>query len=636
MLTKLSDKKLISKILGVVGIGWLAIQLYFMYIRPTHPLIYAPTFLCIALSVIYISRPCPFSDKVPLLRLLDFAVIAALAWIAYYYVTEADRLTTRVAFVAPIFTRDVVAMLIVVIALLEAVRRTIGVNLLIFVVLFIAYSLLGKYCPGILKFKGFSVPKLAEIFTMTTEGIYGTPLTTTSSTIFYFMFFGAFFSSCNGGQVLIDLGMKVSRGSSGGSAQAAVISSGLMGMISGSAAANVSSTGVMTIPMMKKAGYKPEQAAAVEAAASTGGQIMPPVMGVGAFIMAELLGISYRSIAMSAAIPAIAYFGSILILVTLIAKKNDYDAAKAGIVHDDASLRFKVDPILPRLYLLLPAIYLIYKVLSGGSLRSAALFGTLLVIVINLIPLNRYRVPFSALKEAFISAVKQCANLALPTAACGIIIAAVTQSGFANRLSSLIAVLGGSNLLIALIVTMIGCMLLGMALPTAAAYLISVVLFVPVMIKIGLPILVAHMFCFYYGAMAQITPPVCLASFTAASIADADSWKTGWVGFTYASVAFLVPYAFSYQPALLLMGSVPDILISAAFLLIGVTALSGAVSGWFFYVLNPFWRLAFLAAAMLMIVPEMISSVIGIAVFACAAMINWRDRKKADATAAAV
>jgi TRAP-type uncharacterized transport system fused permease subunit len=232
--------------------------------------------------------------------------------------------------------------------------------------------------------------------------------------------------------------------------------------------------------------------------------------------------------------------------------------------------------------------------------------------------------------EAFISAVKQCANLALPTGACGIIIAAVTQSGFANRLSSLIAVLGGSSLLLALIVTMLGCMLLGMALPTAAAYLISVVLFVPVMIRIGLPILVAHMFCFYYGAMAQITPPVCLASFTAASIADADSWKTGWVGFSYASVAFLVPYAFSYQPALLLMGSFSEIVISAVFLAVGVTALAGAISGWFFYLLNPFWRIVFLITAIMMIVPETISSVIGLVLFICAIAFNWKDRKKSE------
>ncbi|MCC8061172.1 MAG: TRAP transporter fused permease subunit [Clostridiales bacterium] len=628
MLDKLSEKKVISGMTFWIGLMWLGVQLYFMYIRPAHPLVFAPIFLSIALSVTFINKPFPFSDRFKVLRLLDFVMIAALVWVVYYYVTDDVRLTTRVAFVMPVYTRDVVAMFIVVVTLLEASRRVIGVNLLLFVLVFIAYGILGKYCPGILKFKGFAIPKLAEIFTMTTEGIYGTPLTTTSSTIFYFMFFGAFFTACGGGQVLIDLGLKVSRGSSGGAAQAAVISSGLMGMISGSAAANVSSTGVMTIPMMKRAGYKPEQAGAIEAAASTGGQIMPPIMGVGAFIMAEMLGISYRNIAMSAAIPAVAYFGSIFVLVMLVAKKNDY-AAKKNRNDSREILTFEVEPILPRTFLLIPAVYLIYSVLSGGSLRSAALFSTILAIVINLLPFNRYRVKLSELRDAFISGTKQCANLALPTGACGIIIAVVTQSGFATRLSSLIAVLGGQNLLIALFVAMLGCMLLGMALPTAAAYLISVVLFVPVMVKIGLPLLVAHMFCFYYGAMAQITPPVCLASFTAASIADADSWKTGWTGFAYASVAFLIPYSFAYQPALLLMGDKRDTIVAVFFLIFGVVALASAISGWFVYLLKPVQRIAFLAIALLMIAPEVLSSVVGLVLFMICVVWNVRDRKKA-------
>lgn len=619
-----SKKNLTGYALFGVGAFWLLSQLYYGLVKPIHPMILSPIFLSFALAIVFISKPFPFSKKVKALRILDIVMILVLCWIVVYYYTNQERIVTRIPHVSKVFPVDIMATIILVVFLLEAVRRVLGWNLLTFVLIFIAYCVFGKYFPGFMRFNSFNLKQFCEIMTMTTDGIYGTPLSTTASFIYWFILFGAFFASCGGGQVLIDIGMKFSNPNSGGPAKAAVLSSGLMGMVSGSAVANVTTTGVMTIPMMKKAGYAPHQAAAIESVASTGGQIMPPIMGVGAFIMAELLGVSYGKIAISAIIPAIAYFGSVFILVDLIARKNTYlHPSRRG---NQDELRFKVDPILPRLYLLTPAVLLVIMVLSGQSLRRSAMVSTVAILVLNLIP--AHRVGLRGLGEAFVDGIKQSANIALPTAACGIIIAAVVQSGLANKFSNVVATVGGTNLFVALLITMLGCMLLGMALPTVAAYLIAVVLFVPVIIKLEIPVLVAHMFCFYFGVMAQITPPVCLASFTAAGIAGADSWKTGWTGFTYAMVAFLVPFAFVYQPALLLMGAVKDTVISSATLFAGVFALASTIAGFTFRPLTTWKRVVLFGVALLLIIPETITDIIGIGLLAVILFVEWSASKK--------
>lgn len=592
----------------VVGTVWLAVQLYFSLFKPIHPMILSPIFLSFALTIVFINKPFPFSEKVKILRLLDFAMIAVLVWVSVFYYTDQQRIVTRIPHVSGVLLEDKLITLFLIVFLLEAVRRVVGWNLLIFVLFFLAYCFLGSFFPGFMKFSGFSIKQFCEIMTLTTNGLYGTPLSTTASFIYWFMMFGAFFAACGGGQVLIDIGMKFSNPNSGGPAKAAVLSSGLMGMVSGSAVANVTTTGVMTIPMMKKAGYEPHQAGAIESVASTGGQIMPPIMGVGAFIMAELLGVNYSKIALSAIIPAVAYFGSVFVLVDLLARKNTYLHPERKVNSED--LKFKVDPILPRIYLLLPAVLLIIMVMSGQSLRRSAMVSTVAVLVLNLVPGRRVGV--KELVNAFQDGIRQSANIALPTAACGIIIAACVQSGLATKFSEVVAIVGGTHLFLALLITMLGCMLLGMALPTTAAYLIAVVLFVPILLKLEVPALVAHMFCFYFGVMAQITPPVCLASFTAAGIAGADSWKTGWTGFTYALVAFLVPFAFTYQPALLLQGAVVDTIISAATLFAGVAALGITVSGFLFRPIPIGLRAVTFAIALLLITPETVTDLVGV------------------------
>lgn len=618
------EGKAVPVTLGLLSVGWLISQLVFSFTHPVHPMILLPIFLCFAFSIVCLTHPCPGSKRYPILRLLDFAVIPISAWVSYTYYVDAERILTRIPHISDIEQSDIIAFYIVMILLMETMRRVLGWNLLSFVSLFIIYAFLGGYLPGVLNFQGFTVEQFVEIMTLSSEGVFGSALSPTANYIFYFILFGAFFSVCGGGELLIDIGMKMSDPKSGGPAKAAVISSGLMGMVSGSAVANVTTTGVLTIPLMKKVGYRPHEAGAIEAVASTGGQIMPPIMGVGAFIMAELLGMNYGTIAVCAIIPALAYFGSVFLLVGFLAKKNVYLYGAASVGADD--FKFNSKPILKRLYLLAPCILLVILVLAGYSLRLSACYSTLLVLLINII--NPDRLSFGQLYKAFLDGIRQAANIVIPVAACGIIIGVVVQSGLANKFSAMLAVLGGSYLIAALLLAMLCCMMLGMAMPTVAAYLISVTLFASPLVNLGLPIFIAHMFCFYFGVMAQLTPPVCLASFTAAGIADANPWKTGWTAFSFAIVAFLVPFAFSYEPALLLQGTAMQTVVASISLFAGCYGLAVAISGFHSAPMSPLWRILLVLVSICGIIPGIVTDLICYGGLFAILFINYLQKNK--------
>jgi TRAP transporter 4TM/12TM fusion protein len=377
------------------------------------------------------------------------------------------------------------------------------------------------------------------------------------------------------------------------------MASGLMGMISGSAAANVAGTGVLTIPLMKKVGYRPEEAGAIEAAASTGGQIMPPIMGTGAFLMAELLGIKYLEICKAAVIPALTYYFAVFVVVHLLAKK------RAALIKYEP-MKLDMEPILPRLYLLSPIAVLIGAIGMGYTLQRAAIIGIVSILVLNIISPRMRHSPLHLIQQ-LLNATKLSSSISQPISGCGIIIGIVTISGLATRLSAVIAAFGGDLMWIGLLITMLGCILLGMALPTVAAYLTAYVLFLPTLKSIGIDPLAANMFIFYFGIFAQITPPVCVASYTAAGIAQAKPWDTGWRGMVFASCAFFAPFVFVYQPAILLQGTLLATVYSTATLVMGTSFLAMGVAG---YVLAPLkvWERALLVIAGIMTcLPEAIS-----------------------------
>ena len=595
---KIPPKKMAYIAIGTV---WILFQLYLALVSPLHPMLQSPVHLMFALLIVFLNNPADKKTNKPWMKALDIPIYAGIGFVLYYVIANTARLTSRVQYVSPVTLIDKIAMVVCIIILLEAVRRTLGTILFGFILFFIVYFWFGKYFPSIFRFKGTNMQQFTELMTMGSSGIYGTPLYTSASSLFYFMLFGVFFSECGGGQLLIDLGMKASKNGAGGPAKAAVISSGLMGMISGSAVANVATTGVMTIPMMKKTGYEPHQAGAIEAVASTGGQIMPPIMGV-----------PYKTIAFAALIPAIAYFMSVFLLVTFMADKK---SMTSGAQMTEA---IQTEKILPRLYQIIPAIVLVYYMISGASLMRSGMMGIFTCLIINVVSKfvlgGKYCVSLKKLGETALQGVKQASEIAVPTAACGIIIGVVIQSGLATKVSKLIANVGSSYLILALLITMLGCMLLGMALPTVAAYLVANVLFVPTLIGLNIQPLQANMFVFYFGIMAQITPPVCVASFTAAGIAGADSMKTGLTGFAYALVAFLVPFIFIYDPSILLVGTPLEIVKGTLILFLGTYLLASGMAGFFLVPLNRIERGILLASAILIIIPETITDIIGIAV----------------------
>ncbi len=660
------DKKISLKNIVIIAITlvFFCFQMYLALVKQLNPMLQAQLHLALAISVIYLYNPFDKKYKRKLLRaksvsgisvdddtlnklkkfnFIDIFAYIGIVFMVYYILSQNERIITFIPFISEVLIIDKIFMAVTIILLLDCVRRTLGNVLLIFIIIFITYAFTAQYLPGILYTKGKPLNMMLDQFTtgmtMTTSGVFGTPLYTSASSLFYFIVFGVFFSKCGGGQLLIDIGLKFSNKSSGGPAKAAVISSGLMGMVSGSAVANVSTTGVMTIPMMKEIGYEPHEAGAIEAVASTGGQVMPPIMGVGAFIMAEMLGIGYFEVASSAILPAVAYYFGVFVLVTYLARKRASN--KGG--SEDVKIEIG-QSVIKRIYLLIPVFLLVYYIIAGYSLMRAGMIGIFSCLICNVISyFVSDRINFVNIKDlakCCLDGARQASEIAIPTAACGIIINVVTgQTSLATNLASVISALGTTHLFVALLIGMFGCMMLGMALPTVAAYLVGVILFVPAIRPLLTPALnpiyadaatvnlCANMFVFYYGIMAQITPPVCVASYTAAGIADADAMKTGIHGMLYALVGFLVPFVFIYNPAILLQGTLMQIILSASQLLVGTYFLALSVAGFYKTGFKNWERGVIFIVAIGLIAPSMISSIVSIVIGTTILLLNIRSAK---------
>ena len=611
-----------------VTLAYLLFQLYRTFINPMVPMLVRPLHVSSIGLLCVLLNPGKHKSKAghAFDVICDWFVFITFAYHVWYALSQFERLGIRVNYLDAVYPIDVFECVTLILLIILGIQRTVGLTLAIFISIFIAYAWVAPHLPGILFYDGMTVSKFTDLMVMGSEGIYGTATGAGSGFMYWIMIFGSLFGTCGGGQVLIDIGIKFGTKSNdnSGPAKAAVLASGLMGMISGSAAANVAGTGVMTIPMMKKVGYAPEEAGAVEAAASTGGQIMPPIMGTGAFLMAGMLGISYMSICKAAAIPAVLYYCAIFLLVHMLAKKR----RNAG---EKVVMQLECEPILPRLYLLAPIVVLVIAIGVGTTLQRAALYGIAAVLVLNVIsPKMRYG-PIHIIQQV-LNATRLSSNTSQPISGCGIIIGIVSISGLATRLSNVISSLGGDLLWLGLIITMLGCMLLGMALPTVAAYLTAYVLFIPTLQKMGISTLASNMFIFYFGIFAQITPPVCIASYTAAGIADAKPWDTGWRGMVYASVAFFAPFAFVYEPGILMEGSLLDIVHDTGILALGTILLVFCVAGYIFTNVPMWQRLLLLVAGIFTCIPEPITDYIGLTIGAIIIILNYLKKKKIKAT----
>lgn len=506
-----------------------------------------------------------------------------------------------------------------ILALIEVTRRCVGMPILIVAGFFILYAMIyGLTNPDFfLRLRYF----IRNLF-YTKEGIFSTPVNVCSKYIVVFIIFGAFLERTGISNFFIELANCVAGRFAGGPAKVAVISSALCGMVSGSSVGNTVTTGSVTIPMMKKTGYAPEFAGAVEAASSTGGQIMPPIMGAAAFLMADFVGVPYSSIIGRAILPAILYFTGIFISVHLEAKRLNL----SGIPKEKLP---KMSHLLKKIYLLLPLVMLVVWV-SGNymTMQKAASYAIVLSIVVSLFDKENRITPHKVL-DALVAGGKSTITVGAACGVAGIIAGTITMTGLANDLINAIVAIAGDKLIIALILTMLCCIVLGMGVPTTANYCIMAATTAPILIRMGVPTMAAHFFVFYFGIVADITPPVALAAYAGSAIAKSKPMKTAFNASKLAIAVFIVPYMFCYTPAMLLIDTTPLRVVQIAITaFIGVFAVASALEGYCFARMHMITRIVIAAGGLMLIHPALLTDVIGIAVVVATLVFNRVVEKK--------
>jgi len=467
----------------------------------------------------------------------------------------------------------------VLVLVLEAARRGVGLILAGICALFLFYPIFSPYLPGVFESRGYGLLRVSEFLVTTSQGVYGVPLGVSASYIILFAIYGAFLSRFGAGDFFFELASRLTRGLRAAGAKTAVVFSTLLGMISGSAAGNVAVTGTLTIPMMKREGYRPHQAGAIEAVVSTGGQIMPPVMGAAAFIMAEIVGTPYANIMRSALVPALLFFASVFFVVHL-------QAVRAGIKplpvtrEDGAEQEPMLRLLLKGGQFIIPFLSLIVLMVQGMSPFKASFLSIVVLLVCHIIWTRRISL---RLVTDSVKAIADGAMAIIPIgaacAAAGIIAGTLGMTGLGSKISGLIFVASGGHLFAALALTMLVAIVLGMGLPTTAAYLILATVVAPALAQFGVPLLTAHLFVFFFGCVSTITPPVALASYVAAGIAGADINRVGWTAFAYGITCYILPFIFVFGPGVMLNGAWPDVILAIASAAVGVFAVAAFVVG---------------------------------------------------------
>ena len=605
----------------LIGVSWSAFQLYTALFGFYPVMIQRPLHLCFAMSLTFLVFPLrnPASSAPssrPLNGLDYFCSLIPLA-VGGYFWADYSRLTTRIQFVERVTFLDIVVGTLSLVLLLEACRRVVGWALPVLALCAVTYQFLGPWWPGPLRHSGISMVDFVDQQTLSVQGIYGVPTGVATDYIFYFMLFAAFLNASGGGQLFMDLASRLTRRARGGPAKASVVASSIMGSINGSAVANVAATGIFTIPLMKRAGLPTNLSGAVEAVASTGGQLMPPVMGASAFMLAELVGIPYIEVVKAALIPALAYYISLYFMLDLYARRM-------GLSRKEGDLEPSGEKILKKIHLLLPLMVLIYFIVTAASLQRAAVAAIVATVAVACIR-KETRISLGRMLEALSEGARQALPVSIPCAAAGILIGVVGYTGIGLRLSSLIIALSGGFLLPAMVLVMIGTIVLGMGMPTSGAYITAAVLLAPALSDLGISQLGAHLFIFFFAALSMITPPVGLASYAAAGISGAKLTETSLLAFRLALAGFIVPFAFAINPVLLMQGSLPSILWSSGTLFLGVMVLGAALVGVLSRPLSLPVRILLSASAVLLIVPERWTDLAGAIVLAAIAAKTMKN-----------
>lgn len=584
--------------------------------------VHRSTFIALVLFLAYILYPAKKdapknTNKVPWYDIV-LAIVSAASFL--YTGFNFENLVAQAGNYTSI---DIAVAMVAIVLLFEACRRVVGIPILVVVGLFILYAYFGASIPGYFGHRGFGLERIATHLYFTTEGIIGTPLAVCSTFIFLFILFGAFLERTGIGQFFIDIANSIAGKATGGPAKVAVISSALQGTITGSSVANTVGSGSFTIPMMKRMGYRPEFAAAVEAAASTGGQIMPPIMGAAAFLMAEMTNIPYSNIIIAAIVPAFLYFSGIMIMVHLEAQRYGLK----GLPPEEIPNFFKL--MFSYWYLLLPLVVLVYMMMTGYTPARSALMAILVAIIVSMFR-KETRMSLHTFLDALEAGARNIIGVAIACAVAGCIVGIVTLTGIGLKLAGGLLALSGGNVLLALFFTMIASIVLGMGVPTTANYVIMATITAPVVLKLGIDLLPAHMFVFYFGIVADITPPVALAAYAGSAIARSNPLKTGVQATKLAIAAFIIPYVFALNPALLVIpASGPlEVITVTLTAFVGMFGVAIAVEGYVFANVNPILRIAALAGGLMLIIPGIATDIGGIVLVGIVLVLQKLHAKK--------
>lgn len=575
-------------------------------------------------------RTIPFYDYI----LAGIAIVVGSYWVINY-----ERLVQSLG---QLQTMDFYVGLLAIVIVLEGARRAVGLPITIIAGLFLLYAFYGRYMPDFMAHRGQSLDSIVNLMFFSTDGILGTPLAVSSTFIFAFLLFGAFLVKTGVGEYFNDLAIAIAGKLTGGPAKVAIFSSALQGTISGSSVANVVTSGSYTIPMMKRLGYNKNFAGAVEASASTGGQLMPPIMGAAAFLMVEFIGrgVTYWDIAKAAAIPAVLYFTGIWIMTHFEAKR----LGLRGLKDEEMPDRSKV---FKKIYLLLPIILIIILMMSGVPVIHAALYGILSCIIVGFINPD-VKFGIKEIIDGMVEGARSALAVAAATACAGIIVGVVVKTGLGLSLANSLVKLAGGSILLTLFFVMIASLILGMGAPTTANYVITSTIAAPAIIALLAPdvpasaaplviVLSAHFFVFYFGIIADITPPVALAAFAASGISGGDPIRTGVNSAKLAIAAFIIPYMIVFSPALLMIDvTIWQILWVVFTAIMGMIAIGVGIIGYWYRPVSWIERIILLAAGLAMIYPESLSDTIGLIVFGVMFVIQWMTRNKGNGSKMAI
>ena len=601
-----------AAVVSLIAVGFSVYQLVTVGYRLPPALQHRAVHVSFALVLAFLMYPASKKTRGRIMW-YDIILAALSVVVGGYIVANYWKIIYRIG--APT-TMDVVMGTLAIALAMEACRRTMGLPLVTVAGVFLAYALFGQHLPGALSHKAYSYARVIEHMYLTMEGIYGVAIYVTATFVFIFFVFGSLLHESGGSKAFIDLSFALAGRYRGGPAKAAVVASGLMGTISGSAFANVVGTGTFTIPLMKKVGYRPAFAGGVEAAASSGGQIMPPIMGAAAFIMAEMTGVPYRNIIIHAAIPAVLYYVAVFMMVDLEAARTNL----RGLKPDELPALW--DTLKRGVLLLVPPAGIIYFLMAGFTEIKASFYATMLVLVVSMFRADT-RLTWRRFLAALESAAKGAVSLVAACALAGLIVGSVTLTGLGLKFADLVVTLSGNNLYLAMFLTMVASIIMGMGMPTAALYIILATMVAPALTKLGVPTVAAHLFIFYYGCFAAVTPPVALSSYVAAAIAKADPFKTAFTGWKIASSAFIMPFVFAAYPQMLLLKG----LETATFLVVGcsllaIVAFSAAFEGYLSAPLSMVQRAVLFLAAAMCLRPGPMTGSIGLA--GVTAVVLWQ------------